>query len=151
MIQNTPHDTPRPAADLQDGGAYDPAGDPPARGAHHLIASDRVEGTAIYDPSGRRLGAVQNLMIDKVSGRVEYAVISFGGFLGLGASHYPLPWSKLRYDIGLSGYVVDVTEEQLAGAPSFQDDRPVDWSDAGWGERLRDHYGPSPYGSRDGG
>ncbi|KAA2214886.1 PRC-barrel domain-containing protein [Teichococcus oryzae] len=124
--------------------------DPAARGASPLIASDRVEGTAVYDPAGNRLGSVRTLMIDKVAGTVEYAVLSFGGFLGLGASSYPLPWNRLRYDIGLGGYVVDVTEAQLANAPSFAPDKPVDWSDNDWGERVRDHYGPSPYGSRDG-
>ncbi|WP_157135912.1 PRC-barrel domain-containing protein [Teichococcus cervicalis] len=119
-------------------------------GTAKLIASDRVEGTAVYDPSGNKLGAIERLMIDKVAGRVEYAVLSFGGFLGFNASHYPLPWGRLRYDTGLGGYVVDVTEAQLAAAPSYPRDQPVDWSDQGWGETLRGHYGPSPYGSRDG-
>jgi sporulation protein YlmC with PRC-barrel domain len=125
-----------------------PDGTPPT-GAP-LISSDRVEGTAVYDVSGNRLGAVETLMIDKASGHVEYAVLSFGGFLGLGSSHYPLPWARLRYDTKLGGYVVDVTEAQLAEAPSFPRDETVDWSDSGWGERLRGHYGPTPYGSRDG-
>ncbi|WBV41934.1 PRC-barrel domain-containing protein [Pseudoroseomonas cervicalis] len=115
-----------------------------------LIASDRVEGTAVYDPSGNKLGAIETLMIDKVEGRVEYAVLSFGGFLGFNTSHYPLPWHRLRYDTGLGGYVVDVTEAQLAAAPSYPQGEPVDWSDQGWGETLRGYYGPSPYGSRDG-
>ncbi|HWL83284.1 MAG TPA: PRC-barrel domain-containing protein [Roseomonas sp.] len=122
----------------------------PRRETSHLIGSDRVEGTAVYDPSGNRLGSIETLMIDKVSGTVEYAVLSFGGFLGIGSSHYPLPWNKLRYDIGLGGYVVDVTEEQLRNAPSFQREETVDWSDAAWGEKVRGYYGPSPYGSRDG-
>lgn len=125
-------------------------GEIPRRPTSHLIASDRVEGTAVYDTSGNRLGSIRNLMIDKVKGTVEYAVLSFGGFLGIGASQYPLPWSKLRYDIGLGGYVVDVTEEQLQGAPSYEGDETVDWSDANWGEKVRGYYGPSPYGSRDG-
>ncbi|MCQ4158443.1 PRC-barrel domain-containing protein [Roseomonas sp. GC11] len=115
-----------------------------------LIASDRVQGTAVYDPSGNRLGRIETLMLDKVAGTVEYAVLSFGGFLGLGSSHYPLPWNRLRYDTGLGGYVVDVTETQLATAPSFSQEGPVDWSDRQWGERLRGYYGPAPYGSRDG-
>ncbi|MXP62165.1 PRC-barrel domain containing protein [Roseomonas sp. M0104] len=122
----------------------------PRRASSHLISSDRVEGTAVYDPSGNRLGSIETLMIDKVSGTVEYAVLSFGGFLGIGSSHYPLPWNKMRYDIGLGGYVVDVTEEQLKGAPSFHREETVDWSDASWGEKVRGYYGPSPYGSRDG-
>lgn len=122
----------------------------PRRESAHLIGSDRVEGTAVFDPAGNRLGSIQTLMIDKISGAVEYAVLSFGGFLGIGSSHYPLPWNKLRYDIGLGGYVVDVTEEQLQGAPSYRQEETVDWSDATWGEKVRGYYGPSPYGSRDG-
>jgi hypothetical protein len=128
--------TPRPSA-----GQHKPAG---------LISSDRVEGTAVFDPSGNRLGSIASLMIDKVAGRVEYAVLSFGGFLGIGSQQYPLPWSQLRYDIGLEGYVVNVTEQQLQTAPSFAKDAPVDWSDDDWGEKLRGHYGPAPYGSHDG-
>ncbi|MFC4167447.1 PRC-barrel domain-containing protein [Teichococcus aestuarii] len=115
-----------------------------------LIASDRVEGTAVYDTSGNRLGSIDTLMIDKVQGRVEYAVLSFGGFLGFGGSHFPLPWNQLRYDVGLGGYVVDVTEEQLADAPSYKAGETVDWSDELWSGRVRGYYGPSPYGSRDG-
>lgn len=118
-------------------------------GSARLISSDRVEGTAVFDPSGNRLGSIEALMIDKVRGVVEYAVLSFGGFLGIGSSHYPLPWDQLRYDIGLGGYVADVSAEQLQQAPSFRREEAVDWSDQQWGERVRGFYGPSPYGSRD--
>ncbi|WP_245870113.1 PRC-barrel domain-containing protein [Teichococcus rhizosphaerae] len=128
----------------------DPGGQAPQRGASGLISSDRVEGTAVFDTSGNRLGSISTLMIDKVRGRVEYAVLSFGGFLGFGGSRFPLPWDQLRYDTGLGGYVVDVTEEQLAEAPSFKPDEAIDWSDERWGSEVRGYYGPSPYGSRDG-
>ena len=59
---------------------------------HHLISSEDVEGTNVYSPGSEKFGEIDHLMIDKVSGRVTYAVLSFGGFLGLGHSHYPLPW-----------------------------------------------------------
>lgn len=122
----------------------------PQRDTAGLISSNRVEGTAVFDTSGNRLGSIDTLMIDKVRGKVEYAVLSFGGFLGFGGSHFPLPWDQLRYDVGLGGYVVDVTEEQLVEAPSFKADETVDWSDERWSSRVRGYYGPSPYGSRDG-
>ncbi len=85
-----------------------------------LIASDRVEGTAVYDATGQRIGKVEQLVIDKAGGRVAYAVLSFGGFLGIGADHYPIPWPMLDYDEQLGGYRVDITEEQLKKAPKLQ-------------------------------
>ena len=83
-----------------------------------LIASDRVEGTAVYD--AKRIGKVERLVIDKASGCVAYAVLSFGGFLGIGADHYRIPWPMLDYDEKLGGYRVDITEEQLKNAPKIE-------------------------------
>jgi sporulation protein YlmC with PRC-barrel domain len=85
-----------------------------------LIASDRVEGTAVYDAHGKRIGKVERLVIDRAGGRVDYAVLSFGGFLGIGADHYPIPWPMLDYDEKLGGYRVDITEEQLKNAPKIE-------------------------------
>jgi hypothetical protein len=84
-----------------------------------LIGSDKVEGTAVYGPDDRKIGTVQRVMIDKISGKVAYAVVSFGGFLGMGEDYYPMPWTKLDYDTSLGGYRVDITEDQLKGAPKF--------------------------------
>jgi sporulation protein YlmC with PRC-barrel domain len=85
-----------------------------------LIASDRVEGTAVYDALDKRIGKVERLVIDKAGGRVAYAVLSFGGLLGIGAHHYPIPWPMLDYDEKLGGYRVDITEEQLKNAPKIE-------------------------------
>ena len=90
-----------------------------------LIGSDKVEGTAVYGADKRKIGTVQRVMIDKISGKIAYAVVSFGGFLGMGEDHYPMPWSKLHYDTQLGGYLVDITEDQLRGAPKFT--RSTDW------------------------
>ena len=84
-----------------------------------LIASDKVEGTEVFGRDGRRLGTLYNLMVDKVTGRVAYAVMSYGGFLGLGERFLPLPWAALSYDPARGGYVVDVDPDRLAEAPSF--------------------------------
>jgi hypothetical protein len=84
-----------------------------------LIASDKVEGTEVFGRDGQRIGAVYNFMVDKVTGRVAYAVVSFGGFLGLGERFFPLPWAALTYDPGRGGYVVDVDRATLDRAPSF--------------------------------
>ena len=80
---------------------------------NRLIASDKVEGTAVYNTQGERLGSVYNFMVDKGSGQVEYAVMSFGGFLGIGDSYHPLPWKSLTYDTNLGGYVVDLDKNRL--------------------------------------
>ena len=74
-----------------------------------LIESDRVEGTTVYDPNGNNIGSIKRLMIEKVSGRVAYAVLSFGGFLGIGDEEHAIPWSKLVYDPNLGGYRTDIT------------------------------------------
>jgi len=68
-----------------------------------LVAASEVNGTAVYDMRGKRLGSVEDFMIDKVGGQVNYAVLSFGGFLGIGSEYYPLPWRKLDYDTSLGG------------------------------------------------
>jgi sporulation protein YlmC with PRC-barrel domain len=85
--------------------------------AFSLIASDSVEGTAVYDAQGKRIGKVEHLVIDKFGGHVIYAVLSFGGFLGISANHYPLPWQMLNFDNELGGYRVGITEQQLKNAP----------------------------------
>ena len=64
----------------------------------NLIASDKVQGTNVYNAAGDNLGAIHDLMIDKASGKVAYAIMSFGGFIGIGNQYHPLPWSVLKYD-----------------------------------------------------
>ena len=110
-----------------------------------LIASNKVEGTAVYDRQGERLGEVYNFMVDKRSGQVAYAVMSFGGFLGVGAGYHPLPWKALTYDTGLGGYVVDIDKDRLQGAPSYAAGETPAWGDPTYGRRIDDHYGASTY------
>ena len=86
---------------------------------HRLIASNKVEGTAVYNRKGEKLGSVYNFMVDKRSGKVEYAVMSFGGFLGMGDRYHPLPWKVLTYDTSKGGYVVDLDKRMLQEAPSY--------------------------------
>jgi hypothetical protein len=112
-----------------------------------LIGSDRVEGTAVFDPNGKQIGTVKRLIIEKVSGRVVYAVISFGGFLGLGAHEYPIPWRKLDYDMTLGGFRTDITEDQLKNAPTLNrlgsggaGAGDFDWSDRSREKQLYDFY-----------
>jgi hypothetical protein len=110
-----------------------------------LIESDRVEGTTVYDPQGKNIGSIKRLMIEKISGRVAYAVMSFGGFLGMGQEEHTIPWNKLTYDTSLGGYRTDITEAQLRGAPAFSRDRNHDWADRQREQELHDYYGARYY------
>ena len=109
---------------------------------HQLISSQDVEGTEVYSPDGENIGEIDHLIIDKASGRVAYAVMSFGGFLGFGHSHYPIPWNALKYDTSLDGFRTNITEQQLRDAPEFGDDS---WKDRDWEVRTHRHYGVPEY------
>jgi hypothetical protein len=110
-----------------------------------LIGSDKVEGTAVYRSNGDRVGQIERIMIDKLSGKVAYAVMSFGGFLGIGEDYYPLPWSLLTYNTRLDGYEVNISEQQLKGAPKYSKHENWDWSDPERGRRVYDFYQVTPY------
>lgn len=121
------------------------AGGPEARTPNPLIESDRVEGTEVYGQDRSHLGTIKRLMIDKRSGQVAYAVMSFGGFLGLGEDTYTVPWGKLTYDTELGGYRTDLSSDQLKGAPDFYRDDGYKWSDRERERDLHSYYGVSPY------
>ena len=108
-----------------------------------LIASDKVEGTGVYSRAGERLGVIRNFMVDKRSGKVDYAVLEFGGFLGIGSDYYPLPWDKLDYDTSQGGYVVDVDKAILEKAPRYERDVPPSF-DESYGREVHGYWG-SPY------
>jgi hypothetical protein len=109
-----------------------------------LIGSDKVEGTAVYRSDGTKIGRIERVMIEKVSGEVAYAIMSFGGFMGIGEDYYPLPWSALTYNPELDGYEVNVSEEQLKGAPHFTQHETWDWSSPERTRTLDDYYGTPP-------
>jgi hypothetical protein len=117
--------------------------DPYVKDTPTLIASDRVEGTPVYGADGRHIGHIERIILEKRGGRVAYAVLSFGGFLGMGQNHYPLPWDILRYDEQLDGYRVDLTKEQVEGAPRVSDEGSDWYRDNG--RRVYDYYGVPPY------
>src|ERR1700747_2218422 len=106
-----------------------------------LIGSDKVEGTSVYGTDDRKIGTVQRVMIDKISGKVAYAVISFGGVLGLGAEYYPVPWPNLKYDTRLGGYRIGVTEDRLKGGPKYGRSQEWDWADHENDRLVYDYYG----------
>src|SRR5438874_9218994 len=89
------------------------------RESYDLIGSDKVEGTNVYRSNGEKVGSIERVMLEKRSGKVAYAVMSFGGFLGLGNDHYPIPWARLTYNESLGGYEVNISDEELRGAPKY--------------------------------
>jgi hypothetical protein len=111
----------------------------------NLIGSDKVEGTPVYRSNGERAGTIERVMIDKMTGKVAYAVMSFGGFLGIGEDYYPLPWSLLTYNPRLGGYEINVSAQQLQDAPRYSKHESWDWSDRGRDQSVSDYYGVGPY------
>ena len=110
------------------------------QGPHRLIASNRVEGTAVYDRQGEKLGRIENFMVDKRSGQAEYAVMSFGGILGFGDDHYPIPWSKLTYDTDQGGYVVDLDRDRLNNGPKYRAGEEPEFN-RDYDQQVYDYYG----------
>ena len=106
-----------------------------------LISADKVVGTAVYDASGERLGTIDSIMLGKTSGKVAYAVMSFGGFLGIGERYHPLPWNVLAYDEAKGGYNIQNNADDLRGAPNYSRNE-VDTLDYGQsGGAIDDYYG----------
>ena len=106
-----------------------------------LIGSDKVEGTAVYGAGDEKIGSIERVMIDKKSGNVAYAVLSFGGFLGMGDDHYPLPWASFSYDTRLGGYKTSLTQAQLNNAPHYQNERDWNWEDRNRARAVNEFYG----------
>jgi sporulation protein YlmC with PRC-barrel domain len=112
--------------------------------AGNLIAADKVDGTSVYNVAGDKLGTVEDIMIDKVSGRAIYAIMSFGGFLGMGTKHHPLPWSTLKYDMGKEGYIVNVDKKQLQDAPTYDGAHEFTWT-PDYGRKVDSFYKSTNY------
>ena len=113
-----------------------------------VLSASTMTGSRVTNPSGEDLGKIENLMLDLDRGRVAYAVLSFGGFLGIGEKFSPLPWSVLTYDTNLGGYAVDLDRDRLQGAPSYSSTDADRWSEPGYARSIDEYYGTSSSGSR---
>ncbi|MCK0166104.1 PRC-barrel domain-containing protein [Jannaschia sp. S6380] len=108
----------------------------------NLVAAGDVSGTAVYGADDSKVGTIDRVMIDKQSGKVAYAVMNFGGVLGIGGDERPVPWNTLTYDTSLGGFRTAITEAQLNEAPKAESgwERNRDWE-----TRTHQSYGTSPY------
>lgn len=114
--------------------------DNPADTGGRLIAASKVNGSNVYNTAGEKLGVVYDVMLDKISGKAQYAVMSFGGFLGIGDKYTPLPWSQLKYDVNQGGYVVGIDRLRLEKGPAYGAREIYPWDE----RRTRDidaYYG----------
>ena len=125
----------------------DTASESAAREALRGLISARVDDTIVYDRDGRKLGTIYTFHIDRWSGQVRFAVLSFGGFLGLGQSYHPVPFSLLTVNQEKGGYTVTVDRSLLDGSPSYRPDSAPVW-DADYAKRVSDYYGVPVGGAR---
>ncbi|SPH17436.1 hypothetical protein DEA8626_00958 [Defluviimonas aquaemixtae] len=108
------------------------------------VRASSVTGTDVFNLQGDKIGTVDDIVIDKKSGAARYAVMSFGGFFGIGETYHPLPWEKLSYDSRLAGFVVDLDKQKLEAAPRFERGNDPDWRDPRFAADLRMYYGIPP-------
>lgn len=117
----------------------------PAQERLNLISSDRVRGTRVFGLRSEHIGEIDSFVIDKPSGRIVYAMMSFGGFLGFGEDIYPIPWSKLSYDTELAGYKTDLTQEMVQGASETRVSDQAMIDDPLWNQRVHSYYGTAGF------
>jgi len=115
------------------------------RRRRRVLAASTLKGDRVRNTAGEHLGSIDEIMIDLSSGRVAYAVLSFGGFLGIGDKLFAVPWQALRIDEGEHEFVLDVSRESLEKAPGFDKSNWPDMADSEFGTRIYQHYGKTPY------
>lgn len=108
--------------------------------SEQVVRTCDVIGKKVVSPQNEDLGKIEEIVLDKVSGEVHYAVLSFGGFLGLGDKLFALPWKSLNYDTEVDGFVLNVDKERLKSAPGFNKDNWPDFANEAWGKSISDFY-----------
>ena len=117
----------------------------PDKKYRRVLAASTLAGDQVQNPAGEDLGKVDEIMIDIPAGKVAYAVLSFGGFLGMGNKLFAVPWSALRLDEDKKYFILDVDKKKLENAPGFDKDNWPDMADTSWGTRIFSYYGAEPY------
>lgn len=118
---------------------------PTVSGHTNAIRAGKAIGTNVYDRTGSKIGEVKDIVLEKTSNSILFAVVGFGGILGMGEKYHPLPWSELDYDPDLGGYVVSFTTEQLKAAPSDSLEALTKGDGHAYRDRAFSHYGTKPY------
>lgn len=121
-----------------DGNMTDSGPGPEVMGADTLIGND------VYNRQGEDLGEIKEIMLEMRSGKVNYAVLSFGGFLGIADKLFAVPWSALTLDTVNKRFVLDVPKNRLKNAPGFDQDNWPDMADSNWSEQIHAYYGTKP-------
>lgn len=110
-----------------------------------IMAADTLEGDTVVNPQGEDLGKIKDIMIDVPSGRVAYAVLSSGGFLGIGDQYHAIPWGALTLDADRKCFILDVDKERLQNAPGFDKDNWPSMADTTWATEVHQYYGQRTY------
>jgi len=110
-----------------------------------LMGADTLVGNDVYNPKGEKLGDIKEVMLDMRSGRVAYAVLSFGGFLGMGEKLFAVPWNALTLDTATKSFKLNVDKDRLETAPGFDKDQWPNMADATWAQSIHAYYGTKPY------
>ena len=140
-------DTPRPANIERD--IRDDRQQEGRDGIRRVIAAGKMAGDRVRNPAGEDLGHIEEIMIDGATGRVAYAVLSFGGFLGLGNKLFAIPWEALALHQRDHEFVLNIDRRQLENAPGFDKEHWPDMADRAWGSQVFAYYGFKPYWERD--
>src|ERR1022692_3264791 len=111
------------------------------KGRYTIVVRKSILGAKVVNTEREELGTIEDLVIDTMDNRVAYAILSFGGFLGVGDKHFAIPWEALSFDISQKMAVLKVDKERLANAPGFDKDKWPDMADTKWGSELHSHYG----------
>lgn len=110
-----------------------------------VLAASSLEDEDVVNPQGEDLGEIKEIMIDIQSGRVAYAVLAFGGILGMGEKLFAIPWSALKLDADNKCFILDIDNERLKSAPGFDKDNWPSMADPEWAATIHSYYGASPY------
>ena len=109
------------------------------------LSASTITGDPVVNPQGEDLGKIEDLVLDVDSGRVAYAVLSFGGFLGMGDKLFAMPWQSLQLDGDNHRFILDVAKDRLENAPGFDKDHWPNMADRTWGSSVYKYYGHQPY------
>lgn len=113
--------------------------------SQRVVSAGTITGEQVRNPSGEDLGKIEEIVLDADSGQIAYAVLSFGGFLGMGDKLFAIPWQSLSFNDEADDFVLNVDREVLKDAPGFDKDNWPDFADRTWGSSIHSHYGTDPY------